>query len=72
MKTQLQLMEVVVQLVVVDLPPENYDHVVEDVPIVPDAPSGPNLILLSQPGDDLQTDSLACIPLAQTNCSKFH
>jgi hypothetical protein len=72
MKTQLQLMEVVVRRVVVDHPPEDYDHVVDDVPTVSDAQSGPNLIPLSQPGDDLQTDSPACIPLAQTNCSKFH
>jgi hypothetical protein len=64
MKTQLQLIEVVVQLVVVDCPPEYYDRDVDDVPTVPDTQSGPNLIPLSQPGDDLQTDSPGCIPLA--------
>jgi hypothetical protein len=72
MKTQMQLMEVVVRRVVVDRPPEDYDRVVDDVPTVPDAQSGPNLIPLSQPGEDLQTNSPVCIPLAQTNCSKFH
>jgi hypothetical protein len=72
MKTQLQLMEVVVRRVVVGLPPEDYDRAMDHVPIVPDAQSGPKLIPLSQPGDDLQTDSPVCIPLAHTNCSKFH
>jgi hypothetical protein len=67
MKTQLQLMEVVVRRVVVD-----YDRAVDDVPTVPDAQFDPNLIPLSQPGDDPQTNSPVCIPLAQTNCSKFH
>jgi hypothetical protein len=71
MKTQLQLMKVRVWRVVVYRPPEDYDRAVDDVPTVPDAQSGPNLILLSQPGDHLQTVSPACIPLAQTNCSKF-
>lgn len=70
MKTQLQLMEVVVRRVVVDHLPEDYDRGVDDVPAVPDAQSGPNLSPLSPPGDDLQTDSPRCI--AQTNCSKFH
>jgi hypothetical protein len=42
MKTQLQLMEVVVRSVVVDRPPEDYDRAVDDVPTVPDAQSGPN------------------------------
>jgi hypothetical protein len=47
--------------------PEDYDRVVDDVPNVPDAQSGPNLTPLSQPGDDcgthdLQTDSPAGIP----------
>jgi hypothetical protein len=69
MKTQLQLIEVVVRRVVVDRPPQYYDRVVDDVPTVPDAQSGPNLNPLSQPGDDcgthdLQTDSPAGIPLA--------
>jgi hypothetical protein len=50
--------------VVVDRPPEDYDRAVDDVPTVPDAQSGPNLIPLSQPGDGLQTYSAACIPLA--------
>jgi hypothetical protein len=53
MKTQLQLMEVVVRPVVVDFPPKDYDRAMDDVPIVPDAQSGPNLIPLSQPGDGL-------------------
>jgi hypothetical protein len=61
LKTQLQLMEVVVQRVVVDCPSEDYDRAVYDVPTVPDAQSSPNLISLSQPGDDLQTDSPVCI-----------
>jgi hypothetical protein len=43
---------------------------VDDVPTVTDAQSGHNLIPLSQPEDSLQTDSAACIPLAQTNYSK--
>jgi hypothetical protein len=59
-------------VVVVDRPPEDYDRAGDDVPTVPDAQSGPNLIPLSQTGDDLQIDSLECIPLTQTNCSKFH
>jgi hypothetical protein len=76
-KTQLQLMEVVVRHVIVDHPPKNYDRTVDDVPIVPDAQSGPNLIPLSQLGDDcethdLRTNSPTGIPLAQTNCSMFH
>jgi hypothetical protein len=53
MKTQLQLMELVVRRVVVDLPPEDYDRVVDDVPNVPDAQSGSNLIPLSQLEDHL-------------------
>jgi hypothetical protein len=61
-----------VRRVVVDLPPEDYDSVVDDVPNVRDAQSGPNLIPLSQPEDHLQIVSPVCIPLAQTNCSKFH
>jgi hypothetical protein len=72
MKTHLQLMEVVVRPVVVDRPPEDFDRAIDDVPTVPDAQSGPNLIPLSQPGDGLQTDLAACIPLAQTNCSKSY
>jgi hypothetical protein len=58
--------------VVVDRPPEDYNRVVDDVSTVPDAQSSPNLIPLSQPGDHLQIVSLACIPLAHTNYSKFH
>ena len=72
MKTHLQLMEVVVRPVVVDRPPEDFDRAIDDVPTVPDAQSGPNWIPLSQPGDGLQTDLAACIPLAQTNCSKSY
>jgi hypothetical protein len=71
MKIQLQLLEVVVRRVVVDHPPEDYDRAADDVPTVPDAQSGPNFIPLSQLGENLQTVSPACIPLAQTNCSKF-
>jgi hypothetical protein len=65
-------MEVVVWRIVVDLPLEDYDRAMDHVPTMPDAQSSPNLIPLSQPGDNLQIDSPACIPLAQTNCSKFH
>jgi hypothetical protein len=72
MKTHLQLMEVVVRLVVVDRPLEDFDRPIDDVPTVPDAQSSPNLIPLSQPGDGMQPDSAACIPLAQTNWSKFY
>jgi hypothetical protein len=71
MKMQLQLMKVVVRLVVVDRPPEDYDRAVYDMPTVSDAQSSPNLIPLSQPGDDMQTDSPACIPLAQTAVSSI-
>jgi hypothetical protein len=69
MKTQLQLMEVVVRRVVVDRPPEDYDRDVDDVPTVPDAQSGPTLIPARR---WLQTYSPTCIPLVQTNCGKFH
>jgi hypothetical protein len=65
-------MEVVVRPVVVDRPPKDYDCDVDDVLTVPDAQSGSNLIPLSQLKDGLQIDSAACIPLAQTNYSKFH
>lgn len=72
MKTQMQLMEVVVRPVVVDCPPENYDRVVDDVSTVTDAQSSPNLISLSEPGDGRRIDSVACIPLAQTNYNNFY
>jgi hypothetical protein len=58
MKTQLQLMEVLVRRVVVDHPPEDYDRAVDDVPTVPDAQSGLNLIPLSLPVDDFGTHDL--------------
>jgi hypothetical protein len=50
---------------------------VDDVSTVFDVQTDPNLIPLSQSGDDcrthdLQTDSPAGITLAQTTCIKFH
>jgi hypothetical protein len=71
MKTQKQVMEVVVRRLVVASHPkeENYDRGVEVVPTVPDAQSAPNI--LSEPANDcgthnLQLDSPEGIPLAET------
>jgi hypothetical protein len=65
MKTHLQLMEVVMRPVVVDRPPEDFDRAIDDVPTVPDAQSGPNLIPLSQPG--WSADRFSCVYPFGTN-----
>jgi hypothetical protein len=77
MKTQKQVMEVVVRrLLVVSRPgDENYDRGAEVVPTVPDAQSAPNMIRLSDPTNDCGThdlylDSTEGNPLAGTPCSK--
>jgi hypothetical protein len=70
MKTQKQVMEVVVQRLVVGsrYEEENYDRGVEVVPTVLDAQSAPNMIRLSELGhdcgtNDLQLESPEGIPL---------
>jgi hypothetical protein len=77
MKTQKQVMEVVVRRLLVASRPEdgNYDRGVEVVPTVPDAQSAPNMIPLSEPTNDCGTHDLHLystegIPLAGTHCSK--
>jgi hypothetical protein len=77
MKTQKQVMEVVVRRLLVASRPgdENYDRGAEVVPTVPDAQSAPNMIRLSDPTNDCGThdlylDSTEGNPLAGTPCSK--
>lgn len=79
MKTQLQVLNVVVWWVVVDHPleEESFDCAVEVVPTVHVAQSAPNVIRLSKLGDDcgpqeLEPDSPKDIHLAHISSSKFH
>ena len=69
MKTQKQVMEVVVRRLLVASCPgdENYDRGVEAMPIVPDAQSAPTNDCGTH---DLYLDSTEGIPLAGTPCSK--
>jgi hypothetical protein len=78
MKTQKQVMEVVVRRLLVASRPEddNYDRGVEVVSTMPDAQYAPNMIPLSESANDcgthdLQLDYTEGIPLAETPCSKF-
>jgi hypothetical protein len=78
MKTQKQVMEVVVHRLLVASRPrdENYYRGAEVMPTVPDAQSAPNMIPLSDPTNDCGThdlylDSTDDIPLAGTPYSLF-
>jgi hypothetical protein len=71
MKTQLQVLNVVMRWVIVDhrLEEESFDCAVEVAPTVHVAQSAPNVIQLSELGDDcgpqeLEPDSPKDIPLA--------